>query len=105
MGELDGTWKVERLGGALPPLPGCVKRISGTSGTTHFAVGPGLPFDVDGCELHYRAPFGAFVDRLEPERDGGYLGRALLLGREFGRFAMRRIDDAEPSTRQAGPPV
>jgi ferritin-like metal-binding protein YciE len=31
------------------------------------------------------------VDRLEP-RDGGYFGRATLLGREFGQFTLRRLD-------------
>jgi len=29
MVELDGVWKVERVGGGLPPLYGCVKRING----------------------------------------------------------------------------
>jgi ferritin-like metal-binding protein YciE len=91
VGELDGVWRVERLGGALPPLHGCVKRIDGPRGTTEFGRMPGMPFEVRGLELHYRGPFAPLVDRLEP-RDGEYLGRATLLGREIGQFRMRRLE-------------
>ena len=91
MGELDGVWRVERLGGALPPLHGCVKRIEGDHGTTEFRHVPGMPFEVRGLELHYRAPFTLLVDKLEPQ-DGGYFGRATVLGREFGQFRMRRLE-------------
>jgi ferritin-like metal-binding protein YciE len=89
VGELDGVWAVERVSGALPPLTGCVKRINGSRGTTEFPRAPGLPFEVRGRELHY--PMGLLVDKLEP-RNGAYLGRATLLGREFGQFTMRRLD-------------
>jgi ferritin-like metal-binding protein YciE len=89
MAELDGVWAVERVSGALPPLHGCVKRIHGTRGTTEFPRVPGVPFEVRGRELHY--PTGLFVDVLE-QQDGGYLGRATLLGRELGQFTMRRLD-------------
>jgi ferritin-like metal-binding protein YciE len=91
VGELDGVWRVERVGGALPPLHGCVKRIAGGSGTTEFRRAPGMPFDVRGLELHYRGPFAPLVDKLE-RRDGEYFGRATLLGREFGQFTLRRLD-------------
>jgi ferritin-like metal-binding protein YciE len=91
VGQLDGVWSVERVSGALPPLHGCVKRIHGGRGTTEFPHLPGLPFEVRGLELHYRGPFGVFVDRLEP-RNGGYFGRATLLGRELGQFTLRRLD-------------
>jgi ferritin-like metal-binding protein YciE len=91
MDELDGVWKVERTGGALPPLYGCVKRINGTHGTTEFSRMPGMPFEVRGLELHYRAPFALLVDKLEPQ-DGSYLGRATLAGLEIGQFTMRRLD-------------
>jgi hypothetical protein len=74
VGELDGVWWVERLGGALPPLHGCVKRIDGERGTTEFGRMPGMPFEVRGLELHYRGPFAPLVDRLEP-RNGEYVGR------------------------------
>jgi ferritin-like metal-binding protein YciE len=88
--ELDGVWKVERRGGLLPPMAGVVKRIHGTRGETRVADAVAMPFDVRGLELHYRAPFGALVDVLEPEGDG-FSGRATLLGREFGQFSLRRI--------------
>jgi ferritin-like metal-binding protein YciE len=91
VGELDGVWAVERVSGALPPLHGCVKRIHGTQGTTEFPRAPGMPFDVRGLELHYRGPLGMLVDKLEP-RDGGYVGRATLFGREVGQFTLRRLD-------------
>ena len=93
MGELDGVWQVERTGGALPPLYGCMKRINGTRGVTVFGPSPGLPFEVRGLELHYQGPFALLVDRLEPH-EGDYSGRATLLGREFGQFRMRRVDMA-----------
>jgi ferritin-like metal-binding protein YciE len=89
--ELDGVWAVDRLSGALPPLSGCVKRINGGHGTTEFPRFPGMPFEVRGLELHYQAPFAMLVDKLEPQ-DAGYLGRATLLGREFGQFRLRRLD-------------
>jgi ferritin-like metal-binding protein YciE len=91
MSELDGVWRVERVGGALPPLIGCRKRISGDHGTTEFSRVPGMPFEVRGLELHYRPPFNALVDRLEPQ-NGGYLGHATIAGREVGQFRMRRLD-------------
>jgi ferritin-like metal-binding protein YciE len=89
--DLDGVWAVERVSGALPRLHGCVKRIHGSRGTTEFPNFPGMPFEVRGLELHYRGPFGVFVDKLE-RRNGDYVGRATLLGREFGRFELRRLE-------------
>ena len=99
MGELDGVWRVERVGGALPPLHGCVKRINGARGTTEFPRFPGMPFEVRGLELHYRPPFGIVVDKLE-RRNGGYLGRATVLGREVGQFTLRRLDVGEALKEQ-----
>jgi ferritin-like metal-binding protein YciE len=90
MSELDGVWAVDRVSGALPPLHGCVKRINGTHGTTEFPRFPGMPFEVRGLELHYRPPFAMLVDKLEPQ-NGGYLGHATMLGREFGQFSLRRM--------------
>lgn len=89
MSELDGIWNVERRGGLLPPLVGVEKRITGSRGETRVGPLPGVPFDVDGLSLRYRAPFRGFVDELEPDGDG-YVGRATFRGREFGRFALRR---------------
>jgi hypothetical protein len=90
MSELDGVWEVKRVGGALPPLLGVRKQISGTSGSTKVGPLPGAPFDVVGRSLRYRAPFRGFVDTLEPDGDG-FRGRATFRGREYGRFVMRRL--------------
>jgi hypothetical protein len=90
VGELDGEWKVERVGGWLPPLVGVRKRIDGTRGETALGPVPGMPFDVVGRELRYRAPFRGFVDVVEPAADG-FAGRATFRGREFGRFRLTRI--------------
>ena len=98
MGELDGVWEVKRTGGALPPLLGLRKEISGAAGTTKIGSLPGVPFDVVGLSLRYGAPFIGFVDVLE--RDGeGYRGRATFRGREFGQFELRRIKQEESGNR------
>ena len=89
MPELDGAWEVKRVGGALPPLFGVRKEISGKSGSTKVGPIACLPFDVVGQSLRYRAPFQAFVDVLEPAGDE-FRGRATFRGREFGKFEMRR---------------
>jgi ferritin-like metal-binding protein YciE len=99
MSELDGVWAVDRLSGVLPPLHGCVKRIQGTRGTTEFPRLPGMPFEVRGLELHYRPPLNLLVDKLEPQ-NGGYLGHATMLGREFGRFRLRRLDTMDQLKEQ-----
>jgi ferritin-like metal-binding protein YciE len=87
--ELDGEWVVERVGGALPPLHGVEKRISGTEGETRVGGVIGVRFDVRGLELHYRFPFRGLVDSLEPQ-DWGFAGTTAFAGREIGRFRMRR---------------
>jgi hypothetical protein len=87
--ELDGEWRVERVGGLLPPLVGVRKRISGGRGETALGPLPGVPFEVDGLRLRYRPPFGAFVDVLEPDGQG-YLGRATVRGRTFAHFRLSR---------------
>jgi hypothetical protein len=90
VGELDGVWKVKRVGGLLPPMVGVQKRISGSNGETRIGPLFGVPFDVVGRDLHYRPPFQGFVDQLEPAGDH-YLGRATFRGRRFGRFELTRI--------------
>jgi ferritin-like metal-binding protein YciE len=92
VGELDGVWNVRRLGGMLPPLVGVRKEIRGGSGETKVGRLPGMPFDVVGRSLRYRAPFRGFVDELEPSVDG-YRGRATFRGSTFGRFALERVSD------------
>lgn len=89
MADLDGVWDVRRVSGALPPLVGVHKRISGTSGHTKLGPLPGVPFDVVGLSLRYRSPLRGFVDELTPDADG-FSGRATLNGREYGRFVLRR---------------
>ena len=86
MAPLDGRWKVERVSGALPPLFGVEKRIEGNSGETRFGPVP-FRFDVEGLRLRYRFPLRGLVDELEPD-GAAFSGRALLLGRELGRFRM-----------------
>jgi ferritin-like metal-binding protein YciE len=97
MSELDGIWNVRRTGGLLPPMTGVSKRIDGTRGTTRIGSTVGVPFDVVGHELHYRAPFAGFVDVLTPDASG-FRGRATFMGREFGRFELRPIRGGTMST-------
>jgi hypothetical protein len=92
VGELDGVWNVKRLGGLLPPLVGVRKEIRGGRGETKVGPLPGVPFDVLGRSLRYRAPFRGFVDELEPAGDG-YRGRSTFRGAPFGRFALERVPD------------
>ncbi|HZR94052.1 MAG TPA: DUF892 family protein [Gaiellaceae bacterium] len=94
MTELDGIWNVKRVSGALPPLAGVRKRISGARGETIVVGGRGVPFDVDGTELRYRAPLAFLVDVLEPRGDG-FHGRATAFGRTYGEFELRRVTMAD----------
>ncbi len=89
MADLDGWWRLRRVGGLLPPLPGVRKRIHGDRGETRIGPLPGPPFRVVGNALRYAPPFSGFVDVLEPDGDR-VQGRATFRGREFGRFEMRR---------------
>jgi ferritin-like metal-binding protein YciE len=98
--QLDGVWKVERVGGVLPPMIGVRKRITGGRGET--LVGRfRMPFDVIGTELHYRSPFAGFVDVLEPSDDGSvYRGSATFMGKEFGQFELRRMEMSKDALKQ-----
>jgi ferritin-like metal-binding protein YciE len=91
--ELDGTWDVRRVSGALPPLVGVRKQIDGAGGYTELA-GVRLPFRVEGRRLLYRGL--PLVDELEPD-ELGFAGRAMLAGREYGRFVLRPIRPEEAS--------
>jgi ferritin-like metal-binding protein YciE len=90
--RLEGDWRIERLGGLLPPMVGLRKRIRGDRGETR--VGPLVfwPFRIERrgerVALVYRAPFSGLVDELEAAADGSILGRSVLGGRELGRFRM-----------------
>jgi ferritin-like metal-binding protein YciE len=96
--ELDGAWNVRRVSGALPPLGGVRKRIRGTTGETIVLGGRGVPFEVRGRELRYRAPFGFLVDVLEPDASG-FRGRATAFGRTYGEFELRRVGMADLQTQ------
>ncbi len=101
MDELAGTWDVERVSGLLPPLLGMRKRIGPLVdgvGSGETTLGPvRAAFDVVGTELRYRAPFDLFVDVLEPAA-GSWNGRALLRGREYGRFRLKPVAEAPASS-------
>jgi hypothetical protein len=86
LAALQGSWRVERISGLLPPLLPIRKHISAAAGVTR--IGPlRLPFDVEGTRLRYRGPLHALVDELE--RSGnGFVGRATVFGREYGRFRL-----------------
>jgi hypothetical protein len=85
---MEGSWRVERVSGLLPPLLPIRKSIGSDTGVTR--IGPlRLPFRVEGTRLRYRPPLQAFVDELEPSGEG-FAGRATLLGREYGRFRLVR---------------
>jgi hypothetical protein len=84
--SLQGSWRVERVSGLLPPLLPIQKRIGADAGVT--SIGPlRLPFRVEGTTLRYRPPLQAFVDELESSGEG-FAGRATFLGREYGRFRL-----------------
>jgi ferritin-like metal-binding protein YciE len=92
--ELEGDWRVERLGGLLPPMVGVRKRIRGDRGETRAGPLPGWPFRVERrggrVALVYGAPFSGLVDEVRAQPDGSLLGRSVLAGRELGRFRMFR---------------
>ena len=91
---LEGSWRVERRGGLLPPMFGVWKRIRGARGWTRVGLLPGVPFRVEGREdfvaLVYLPPLGSFVDEIQHQPDGSWSGRATVAGHEFGRFRMSR---------------
>ena len=94
MRELEGEWRVERLGGLLPPMVGIWKRVHGARGETWFGILPVWPFRierrVDRVVLVYRSPFSRLIDELWPEASGSWLGRTMLGNLELGRFRMTR---------------
>lgn len=85
MAVLEGTWKVEREAGLLPPF-GLSKRIGPASGWTLVAGLPAAYFRIRGTTLEYVG--WPVRDELEPRPDGSWGGRGLLAGREFCRFRL-----------------
>jgi hypothetical protein len=86
--EVAGRWRVERVGGLLPP--GLRKRIGRNGGSTRLGPVPLARFRVRGRTLDYQLL--PLRDELMPAGDGSWLGRGLLLGREFCRFRLVRDD-------------
>ncbi len=92
MAMLDGTWKIERESGVLPPF-GLSKRIFGDGGWTLVAGVPAAYFHVrrrggEGARLEYVG--WPVTDELSPRDDGSWGGRGLMFGREFCRFRLVR---------------
>ena len=81
---VSGRWRVERVGGLLPP--GLHKRIGRSGGSTRLGPLPLAVFRVRGTTLEYRIL--PVRDELTPAGDGTWLGRGLLFGREFCRFRL-----------------
>jgi hypothetical protein len=104
MRELEGEWKIERLGGLLPPMIGVRKRIHGARGETRFATLTLWPFRIERrtgfVTLVYSPPFSLLADELWPEADDSWLGRTVIAGLELGRFRMiRSKDHTDPGPR------
>jgi hypothetical protein len=86
---MDGEWRLQRLGGLLPPLRFMRKEIADTHGRT--VIGKLLlHFDVEDNELHYRFPLKGLVDVVEPGPGNRRRGRARLFGCGIGSFLMIR---------------
>lgn len=97
MENLQGDWRVERVGGLLPPMIGVHKRIGGERGETRIGPLLGIPFRLERREGHvaliYRPPFSMVVDELWAEEGGSWVGCSTLCGWKFGRFRMARGGD------------
>ncbi len=102
--SLEGEWKVERLGGLLPPMIGVRKSIRGAGGATRVGPLPVWPFRGEHregrVELVYRRPFSGLVDEVRREPGGSWLGRTRFLGLELGRFRMTPISEKEREMNQ-----
>ena len=92
MADLDGSWRIERESGVLPPF-GLSKRIFGGSGWTLLGGLPAGHFSVrkdDSGRTVLDYVGWPVKDELTPREDGSWAGRGLLLGREFCRFRLVR---------------
>jgi hypothetical protein len=87
--SLGGRWRLERLGGLLPPLGLMRKEIDGNNGRTTFA-GLSFRFDVGERELRYRLPLKGLVDVVEQRGPDRFDGEARLFGVRLGSFRMER---------------
>ena len=111
MQTLDGSWRVEREAGVLPPF-GLSKRIRGKSGWTAVAGVPVAFFRVvehppatlpgtssPRTSLVYRG--WPVRDELTRRADGTWDGRGTMFGREFCRFRLVRAEERNPAKRAA----
>ncbi|HWC32522.1 MAG TPA: hypothetical protein VG709_05275 [Actinomycetota bacterium] len=87
MAGLDGSWRIERESGVLPPF-GLSKLIAGEHGWTLVGGLPAAYFRVHGHTLDYLG--WPIRDELHPRKDGSWGGRGLMFGREFCRFRLVR---------------
>ena len=85
--ELSGKWRVERVGGLVPPI-GVRKRIGPGRGTTWFGPLPVGFFRVRERTLDYAG--WPIRDELAPAEDGEWIGRGLVFGRQFCVFRLVR---------------
>jgi hypothetical protein len=83
---LAGSWRVERVSGIVPR--GLRKRIGDHGGWTLLGPLPVGYFRLRGSTLDYA--LWPVRDELTQMDDGTWLGRALVLGREFCRFRLVR---------------
>jgi hypothetical protein len=82
---LEGTWRVEREPGLIPPV-GVTKRIGPDGGWTLVGGLPIAYFRVRATTLDY---LGCPIrDELVREADGTWAGRGLVFGRQFCRFRL-----------------
>lgn len=92
---LDGRWRVERLGGMLPPMVGVSKEIRGGRGKVWLGPLPGPSFRVENrgevIALVYRPPLSALTDELEAASKNSWVGQTLFGGYALGRFQMTRV--------------
>ncbi len=104
MRSLEGEWRVERLGGLLPPMIWVRKTIRDGAGETRVGPVPVWPFrakrSFEGVDLVYRRPFSTFLDEVRREPDGSWLGRMTFLGLELGRFRMTPIEHRTTSRNE-----
>ena len=87
MSSTEGSWRVEREAGLLPPK-GVSKLIWSDRGYSALFGIPVAWFRLAGGRLHYLGL--PVVDELSELPDGSWSGRGLVLGREFCRFRMVR---------------
>jgi ferritin-like metal-binding protein YciE len=102
--HIEGHWRVERVGGLLPPMIGVRKRIHGESGEAGVGFLPGWPFQLKRhgrrVALIYRPSLSTLVDELQAETDGSWFGRTTLGGCELGRFRMTRLGYNDPNVKE-----